>query len=66
MNISFNERELKETITILRLTTMIHQDLSEVLSYIEIHHDLSIKLILVDSFEIDKNIFIDFYFIGNT
>ena len=61
MNISFNERELKETITILRLTTMIHQDLSEVLSYIEIHHDL-----LVDSFEIDKNIFIDFYFIGNT
>ena len=63
MNISFNERELKETITILRLTTMIHQDLSEVLSYIEIHHD---QLILVDSFEIDKNIFIDFYFIGNT
>ena len=39
MNISFNERELKETITILRLTTMIHQDLSEVSSYIEIHHD---------------------------
>ena len=59
MNISFNERELKETITILRLTTMIHQDLSEVSSYIEIHHDL------VDNFEINKNIFIDFYFIGN-
>ena len=59
MNISFNERELKETIIVLRLNTMIHQDLSEVLSYIEIHHDL------VDNFEINKNIFIDFYFIGN-